>query len=1486
MAVSIKKGIGIWLFVAGLILVSPVLAVLMIQVPSLQQYLKEQVAGYITRQTDMETSVGNIRFILPFYYRIDDIVIRDHHKAVMFRSGSLSAYLGSVDLRNRVIRIARIGLKDIYLHHKHYKGEDTDNLSLFIERLNLTDTLEKEPLTDPFIIRISHVKLKNGTYKTHLQEKHNQMPGIDFYHLDISEAYTDISNIAIKGEIVSLRVNSLQCYEHTGFRIIDLNGYADISSTSIRLRSMTLETNQSAVALDLGFHYPSFEAFRDFEEKVFIRGYIRPTTLATYDLGFFVPPFFRTNNLLSLTGEVAGFVNNFKTRRFQFSTGSTSFDGDIVMQGLPDFNNTYINLDINHFIANPEDIQRFHLYDRSGIISIPLPDAVKNMGIVSVTGNFDGLVNDFYSNATFTGGFGFVKADMHLSTSGNNFYVEGELGIQQVNGGTLLNYPDLGLVNMDATVSGSGTLKTWDMDIESRVHSLDFRNYLYEDITISGKVVDRMFTGIVDVDDKNIALNFNGILDFNSEVPSYNFTADIRNANLAKIGLISDSLRGLLSTRMSIDIQGNHPDNIAGLVNIDFAQFITPTKTYLLDHLDMSAFSSPESRRKFIAIRSDYINGDIYGNFNYTEIENAMKQYMANYISGVIETDRSISEDTMAARQNDLHFDLVFRNTGHLTELFTGTRIETSHLSLNGSFLSSQNKLRVTGMSERVEINGQRTDNWYLNLYEGASGVVIETGARQFFLNDTLGIFEPYCEGIISNNLVRNTLSWKFDPSSTVTDAIIRSSFNLKEYPDFRLTFTDGSVVVKDTLWQIRDGSGLSYINKILDINNIVFSSHGQSIRINGRASENPDHFIECNFQEVDLSWIDFLTVPSQVNLDGIINGNINIRNLWDHPRILADLQVEDFVFNEDPLGSLKLITLWDDQVKGMRMAADFIYQGNIGSKKTAGITGYIFPLKEAGDNFDLSFDLDNFRINILSTFLSDISTDIRGFASGMVKLTGTFTEPVLTGKIKVNARNMLIDYLNTWYSFADTLTFTKNAILFNNIRLSDNNRINSRDSYSAVLSGSIGHKGFRDFSLNLNIKAENFTFLNTNGHQDPMYYGRALATGNVSITGPVEDIMIRVQARTERFTVLEIPLISPAEVSRSSFITFIDHREDVVEIPKQSRQTDHSNLRLNFNLQVTPDATVRLIFDPLVGDVIEGNGSGNLDMNIDSQGEFELKGQYIIARGDYTFNLENLISKKFNVRNGGTIRWTGDPYDAIIDIEAVYRTKASLTPLNMEDSALSAQNVDCIIHMTGKLFNPDIAFRIEFPDLNTFDNEKYQALAKPNLNYHFLSLLAISRFVNTQSQQFLEGGSSANIAGANTSEILANQLSVWLSNISDEFDVDFAYHPGTGLTPEQVEAAFKTQVLNDRLTIESKVGIGGKTYAGNTQKTSNMVGDIIAEYRIDREGRFRVKAFNQYNEQNILYEGAPYTQGVGVFYRKEFHSFRDLFRKRKQGQE
>jgi len=1473
----------IWLFVSGLILLSPVISTLMLQLQPVQDYLRTEASRYVTGRTGMNTTIGKVKVLLPNYLRVEDVVVYDHQQMLMLKSERLSVLFTQLSLKSSIVNIDQLGLAGFYLHQKKYAGDTTDNLSLFIKRLSGQKKPESETDKQAPIITAGKVVVKNGEYRYESDEKTENKTGIDFKNLHLFDLNLHCSNIFIQEDVVNLRIQRLAFEEKSGFQLKRFHALTNISSTSIRLRDLQLVTNHSAIAMDLSFHYRDINEFNDFVNNIYIRSSFGVTTLSTHDLGFFVPVFYATTNRINLKGGLTGYIRSFETNNFQFSIGGTSFDGDISMRGLPDFASTDIRLSINHLVADMADVNRFR-YNSGGLQkNLELPEPVMNMGVVSVAGAFNGTYRDFYTDASFTGSFGALKADMQLSHDGPDFQMDGSLGVTNLDIGELLRYEDLGILNMDAAINGIGSVESWDFDIEGMLHSIEFRGYNYRNMTVNGELIDRMFSGIVGIEDENIALDFNGILDFNGTLPTYNFEADVRNANLANLGIVNDTVRGLFSSAFTIDLQGNHPDNLAGLVKVEQAGFISPIRSYDLNQLDISIFSSPENRRKFIAIRSDIVNGDIHGNFNLSEIGGAMEAFAGHFVAAFNYDEPLSSITDFPEQQNDLHFDFSFGDIAYLMELLTGERIVADKLKVAGSFQYPEKKLMVNGTAASLGMDGRSLKDWYLGIQTQGDQLQVQTGADQLILSDTMELYHTRWEGTISNNQIRNTLQWHFTPDGHVPDASITSRINLMAYPAVSLNISEGFIHLDDLLWQIQEESMVAWQENILQFRNFRIYNNQQQVLVNGIASEDPAQSIVAEFTEMNLSWIDFLTLPHGIDLDGTVSGKATLRSLWSNPQIAANLLLTDFALNKDPMGTVELESVWVEQQKGMKIRADFIYQGNVGTRKTAEIEGFIFPKALNGKNFALKADLDNFRINFLSNFLSDITSDIRGFAGGVIHLDGSFQEPELTGRLRVNARNLFVDYLNTRYSFSDSIILRRDAIVFSQIDLSDNNRINSRDPYAAKLDGEIRHRGFRDFFLDLTLTMQNFTLLNTNGQQDPMYFGRAIATGNVSIRGPVNDILINIQARTDRNTQLEIPLESASKVSRGSFITFrpppdVDHES---QQPIEQQVARKSNLRLNFDLTVTPDATIRLIFDPLTGDVIEGSGSGNLQMHIGSSGDFELKGIYTIAKGDYIFNLESFISKRFTVKSGSTIRWTGDPYDASIDIEAVYPVRASLAPINPEDSARALQSVDCVIHMTEKLFNPKIDFRVDFPNMTSFENERYQAIIRPNLNYHFVSLLAIGRFVNTHSVQFADAGGSANIAGTSTTEMLVNQLSVWFSNISDEFDVDFAYHPRSDLTNEQVEAIFRTQVLNDRLTIESKVGIGGGAQANvNQAGSNNMVGDITAEYMIDPDGRFRVKAYRKHNDQHVIYEGVHYTQGLGVFYRKEFESLRDLFRK------
>jgi len=515
----------------------------------------------------------------------------------------------------------------------------------------------------------------------------------------------------------------------------------------------------------------------------------------------------------------------------------------------------------------------------------------------------------------------------------------------------------------------------------------------------------------------------------------------------------------------------------------------------------------------------------------------------------------------------------------------------------------------------------------------------------------------------------------------------------------------------------------------------------------------------------------------------------------------------------------------------------------------------------------------------LFNPYVSSIFSDLRGLASGNATLSGTLKQPVLNGELNLQKTAFTVDYLKARYNFTEKILIENNNIFFKDIRIYD------PKGNSAYLNGAIRNRYLKDFRFDLNIRSEDFLCMNTTQQDNKMFYGTAYATGVIKIVGPPKNMNIDITATTAKNTSIKIPLSNEGELNKYNFITVINDYADIeVETNSQNYQVDLSGLQINMILEVTPDAEVQIIFDPKLGDIIKGRGNGNLDMKISTTGNFVMYGEYTIEEGDYLFTLQNFINKKFTIESGGKILWAGDPLDATIDIVANYRTRASLSDLLGTDDERSRTKilVDDRLTMTGKLMLPDVKYDIYLPS----SDEATRLIlsnaihSSEDLNKQFISLLIQNRFVPYNPGGHSSGSSSgsgySNAAGVNASEFLSNQLSNWLSQISNDVDVGVNYRSNREMKSDEVQVALSTQLFNDRLTINGSVDVATNAAA---YATDNIVGEFDIDYKITKNGKFRIKTYNHANN-DMLYENASYTQGLGVFYKEEFSTFGELMRR------
>jgi hypothetical protein len=428
---------------------------------------------------------------------------------------------------------------------------------------------------------------------------------------------------------------------------------------------------------------------------------------------------------------------------------------------------------------------------------------------------------------------------------------------------------------------------------------------------------------------------------------------------------------------------------------------------------------------------------------------------------------------------------------------------------------------------------------------------------------------------------------------------------------------------------------------------------------------------------------------------------------------------------------------------------------------------------------------------------------------------------------------------------------------------------------------GTILHKGLKDWNYNVWGTMDRMLVMNTTIKDNGLYYGKAYGTGDLELSGAEGRMEIVVDARTAAGTDIHFPIGGSTEVSPIGFVRFASSDTLGGEGPV----VDLSGITLDLKVQVTPDARFELIFDPTVGDILSGSGRGNMEMSVSQSGDFSMRGQVEVSDGEYLFTLRNVINKRFQIQPGGRIVWYGDPFDAQLDLAAMYRVRAPLYDIMFEKNEAYRKRVpvDVVMYLRDKLLNPEIQFNINLPSVDESIRTQVNSVltTEQEMNRQVFALIVLNRFVQPPAYNTGQGspGAGGALAGTTTSELLSNQVSNWLSRLSNDFDLGVNYRPGDNITQDELALALSTQLFDERLLLSTNVGVQYGAQATNSGNT--VLGDFQLEYLLTNDGKLRMKAFSVSNDRNLARtDQALTTQGAGVAYREEFDDWDEFWQK------
>ena len=424
-----------------------------------------------------------------------------------------------------------------------------------------------------------------------------------------------------------------------------------------------------------------------------------------------------------------------------------------------------------------------------------------------------------------------------------------------------------------------------------------------------------------------------------------------------------------------------------------------------------------------------------------------------------------------------------------------------------------------------------------------------------------------------------------------------------------------------------------------------------------------------------------------------------------------------------------------------------------------------------------------------------------------------------------------------------------------------------------------ITHEYLKNFRFDVDATLDNFISMNMIPEENSTFYGTAVASGDLKIEGPLDDIVMDINVLSMPGTVIDILLTSNSSIN-DNFIVFVqkEKEQDTIMTILPTKKKD-KKFTFNLNAEVTEDAGVNIHLPSNMGN-ITANGLGSIRLGLASD-QLSLYGDYVISEGTFVFDFQNLVRRNFDIRRGGTISWTGDAAEADINVIGSYRTKSSISSLGIEmdsTSLVNNINVDCILRLQDKLNNPSITFGLELPNAtDDIRNTVFSIIDTTNqavMSQQIISLLVLGSFSYSNS-------GLTNIGVTNYYNVLTSSLSSWLSQISKGLNIGVRYTPEDNYSPEEFEFALSTQLFNDRLIIETNLGMYNTSQGDIAGGANNIVGDFDLTLKLTN--RLSLKAYNHSNLNSNYYTYSYetyslYTQGIGLSYSQSFDSIKEIF--------
>ncbi|MFN5355417.1 MAG: translocation/assembly module TamB domain-containing protein [Bacteroidota bacterium] len=1428
----------------------------------MQTWLVGRITAFLSDEWGTPVRIGHVSFS-PFNRLVlEEVYVEDLDGDTLAYLPVLDAGIRRISFAEQLVHIGDVRLEAPVIGIKRTVNPRGYNLDFLIDYFSGGGGGSKSTWT----WSIRSVKLEQARLRYRDLKYADADRGIDWEDLSLSELDLQVDEVHPEASgALSFRITNMSFRERSGFDVTALTGDFSVLPDSMAVQDLNIVTDRSEIQTDIVFRYNGPDDFSEFIDSVRWSGSFIESRVDFRDLAYFAPEVEQVNHAIGFSGRFSGTVSRFKGKDVELRlTDSTYFKGDVSMRGLPDFDETYMEIAVKELAIDPRDVQTLPVYPFDSTQLIRLPQELLNLGSIRFNGRFNGFHHDFVAFGDIRTSAGMISTDLRLNIdpSDRNTRYMGDIRLFGFDAGRVWGLaPDVGTITMNAHVDGTGfELKNITTSVNAEILQVVYMGYPYRNIGLQGKLANRLFAGSLTANDPNLRLEFEGSIDLRQKAPVFDFLLNVEHAGLTELKLIDRPEPAALAMEAEIRLSGSTLDDINGSLHVSELTYQEGDRVIKSSSIMLDA--EGDEIRDY-SLRSDFLDLDLSGLIVTSELPSAIRSISARYLPALLELE--------SRRQKPQDFTLFarFKNSRAITDLFFPSVTIAPMTELSGKFRTETGDVALQLKSAELIVAGARLEQVRLSSESQGDAFTFNTSVRSVGITDSVRLNAFSMEGYTSRDTAEAMIDFSgLDSSRSDVRFGVLAGFQQDGLTALRVRTEQ--LLLGGRVWMLDPQNRVLIDTTGMEFHDFVLRSGMQELAFSGFLSAHPESVFSVSFTEFESAQLNPYLSEYGVNIGGVVNGQAAFSGLLTRPAMDADINVRHMRWYGDTLGDADVVCEWDDQRKEIAIEAA-VTRG--GQQNIELIGAYRFL--EPEDKIDFTIELKKTYLNAFAHYLDGIFSGLGGVASGKLVLKGPVSAPDLSGKVYLQKVGFIVDYTRCAYNFSSEVDILEDRFSMKDVVVND---ANGNQAKANVI---VFHDHLSDFRFDISIDAQKVQVLNTGPDDNSVYYGQGYASGNMSITGPPDYIAMNIGLKSEPGTRIRIPLSNPEEVSQSGFIRFTTPADSLVKVSEAL--PDLSGVELNMDLEVSSNAQIELIFDSKIGDVIKGSGNGNISLSVSPKEDLRMLGEFTIESGEYLFTMQNIINKNFILDKGGRINWSGDPYDASIDLSAVYRIRTGLYDLFQDSTYRTLVPVDLRLSLKDKLFNPVINFDIKVQNIdpNTENQVKRLINSEEEKYRQAVSLLVFRRFSAPAEIANRSNPTGANVVGVNAYEMLSNQLSNWASQISNQVNVGVNYRPGDAITNEELEVALSTSILNDRVTIDGNVGVANGAQGQGSQNTSNLVGDFNVEVKASKDGRVRLKAFNRSSNNSLINNlNSPYTQGVGVFYREEFDTVGELFRK------